>query len=1194
MSTATRPLTLEATGEIGALIEVLRSTEDRLAELTAGEINSVASRDGRTLLLRLAQEKSRKSGWANQSAILNSLPANVALLDTRGVIIAVNRAWNAFSDAEGFLGSARGVGVDYLAVCDNAHGDGAIDAQAAAIGIRQVLSGERPSYELTYACHSPMEQRWFQMTVTALSDRQQGAVVMHANVTARSRLERAVLESEQYFHFLDDLAQATRALLDPEQVMAVMTRMLGEHLQVSRCAYADVETDSDRFNIVHDYTDGCASTVGKYHLSLFGTRAAATLRAGQTLVIRDVRGEIALGDGSDMFDAIDIKAIITCPLIKDGGLRAMMAVHQTTPREWTTGEIALIQEVVERCWSAIERRTTEEKLRATDGMLRMAGRTARLGGWAVEVTGQNVSWSDEVCNILEVPTGLQPTLEEALSFYCPASEVIVTRALNECLRAGTTFDLELEMITAKGHSIWVRCTGEPQRNGAGTITQVLGAFQDITEHKRAATVLEKSVEEFRTLAESMPQIVWITRPDGWCVYFNQHWMSYTGKTLEESLGNEWLEVFHPDDRQRTWAAWQLATTTRAPYTVESRLRGADGSYRWWLMRGVPLADASGVILKWFGTCTDVHDLKAAELAIEVTNRALRESERRFSKMLGDVQLVSVMLDATGLITYCNDFFLRLTGFEREAVIGRQWFDLFVPENTQDLREVFKASLVDPPKTWHRENEILTRTGERRLIRWNISVLRSVTDHVIGTASIGEDITERVRAEVNIRHLNRVYSMLSSINGLIVRVRDCDELFKEACRIAVEAGGFRMAMVCVVDPATLLPIVVASAGKEDALLSELKEILASREDSAKTMVARTMKARQAIVSNDSQKDGAVLLPQRYVKAGVRSIAVLPLIVADKVMGVIALYADETEFFHREEMKLLTDLTNDIAFAIDYIEKSERLHYLAYHDSLTGLANRTLFHERLTQAVLDADREHRKLALVFVDLERFKTVNASFGREAGDTLLKEVSNRMASKAMNADGLARLDADHFAGVITHLQTAGEVGQRIEHLFNEILRPTFQIGDLELHVSAKVGIAMFPDDGADADTLIKNAEAALKNAKAGSERYMFYAHSMNERAAEKLALEHQLRRALENEEFVLHYQPKISLAGGSLTGCEALIRWNDPITGLVPPGKFIPVLEETGLILEVGRWALRQAIADYARWRSAGMPACRRCAWR
>jgi diguanylate cyclase (GGDEF)-like protein len=319
------------------------------------------------------------------------------------------------------------------------------------------------------------------------------------------------------------------------------------------------------------------------------------------------------------------------------------------------------------------------------------------------------------------------------------------------------------------------------------------------------------------------------------------------------------------------------------------------------------------------------------------------------------------------------------------------------------------------------------------------------------------------------------------------------------------------------------------------------------------------------------------------------AVLPLIVADEAAGVLALYAGESEFFHEAEMKLLADLANDIAFAIDHLEKQARLDYLAYYDVLTGLANRSLFLERVAQHMRSAVTGGHKLALFLIDLERFKNINDSLGRPAGDALLRQVAEWLTRTAGDASLLARVDADHFAAVLPEIKKDGEVARFLDKTVEAFLEHPFHLNDAVFRIAAKVGIALFPDDGTDADTLFRNAEAALKKAKASGERYLFHTQKMTEAVAGKLTLENQLRQALDNEEFVLHYQPKVNLVSGKMTSAEALIRWNDPRTGLVPPGRFIPILEETGLIYEVGRWALRKAIEDYLRWRASGLPSLR-----
>ena len=569
---------------------------------------------------------------------------------------------------------------------------------------------------------------------------------------------------------------------------------------------------------------------------------------------------------------------------------------------------------------------------------------------------------------------------------------------------------------------------------------------------------------------------------------------------------------------------------------------------------------------------------------------MRESERRFNDLLEHVDLVSMMLARDGSITYCNDYLLRLTGWHREELIGQNWIELFIPPELSELiASLFSGLHANLTAARHHENEILTRSGQRRLIRWNHSVLRSGSGDVIGTASIGEDITERKAAESRIAYLNRVYAMLSGINTLIVRVRDRDELFKEACRIAVEAGGFHMSLIVIMDRHLMQTIPVAWAGVDDALLTAIKGILTSSENAQNSMVARAIREKQVIVSNDLQIDARVLLGRKYAESGVQSMAVLPLMVADEAVGVLALYADEIEFFREEELTLLMELAGDIALAIDHIAKQDRLNYLAYYDELTGLANRSLFLDRVAQYMRSAVSGGHKLAVLLIDLERFKSINDTLGQQGGDELLKQVAAWLTCNAGEVNLLARMSADHFAVVLPEVTQEGDLVRLIERTMEKFRDHPFRLYDAIFRIAIKVGVTLFPDDGASADVLLRNAEAALKKAKIGGERYLFYTQKMTETMAIRLSLENQLRQALDKEEFVLHYQPKVNLVSGKLTSAEALIRWNDPRTGLVPPARFIPVLEETGLINEVGRWALHKAIEDYLHWHGAGLAAVR-----
>jgi diguanylate cyclase (GGDEF)-like protein/PAS domain S-box-containing protein len=734
----------------------------RLEELTAGEVDSVTNRRGRTVLLRRAQDQLRRDEAFKQAAILNALPANIALLDARGLIISVNEAWQLFAVRNLLLRPDNGLGLNYLEVCERAQGDDAAQAHQAAVGIRSVLAGAAKSFSLEYPCHSPTEQRWFQMLVTPLADQSpHGAVIMHLNISERKRAEQELQASEARFKTIFSQAPLGIAVIDSH-------------------------------------------------------------------------------------------------------------------------------------------------------------------------SGQ----------------------------FCQA---------------------------------------------------------------------------------------------------NPRFAEITGHSVDELVGNNWMQITHPDDVPADWGNMvRLNSGEISGFQMEKRYLHPDG------------------------------------------------------------QVI--------------------------------WIDMTVSKLTDDKQ-----------------------SSPRHLC-------------------MIQGITERKKSEHTINRLNRVYAVLSGINALIVRVRERDELFKEACRIAVEAGGFRMAMIAVVAPGTMDLVPIASAGKDEVLLHAIKTLLASRDTAPKTMSARALREKRAVVSNDSQHDPQLAFSPAYAAAGVRAMAVLPLMVANEAVGVLGLYASEPGFFQEEELKLLTELAGDIGFAMDHLDKQERLTYLAYYDALTGLANRTLFLERLAQYKRSATSGGHRLALFLLDLERFKNINDSLGRQVGDELLRQVAQWLTRQATgDANLLARVGADHFAVVMPVIHAHDNVVSLLEQWIDAFLKHPFRLNDGIFRIAVKVGVALFPDDGTVADTLFKHAEAALKKAKASGERYLFFTPTMTQAGPANLTLENQLRQALDNEEFVLYYQPKVNLASGTMTSAEALIRWNDPRTGLVPPARFIPILEETGLIHDVGRWAIRRAIQDYLRWRAAGLPAVR-----
>ncbi|MEE8347922.1 MAG: EAL domain-containing protein [Dehalococcoidia bacterium] len=269
--------------------------------------------------------------------------------------------------------------------------------------------------------------------------------------------------------------------------------------------------------------------------------------------------------------------------------------------------------------------------------------------------------------------------------------------------------------------------------------------------------------------------------------------------------------------------------------------------------------------------------------------------------------------------------------------------------------------------------------------------------------------------------------------------------------------------------------------------------------------------------------------------------------------------------------------------------DTIKHLAYHDALTNLPNRTLLQDRLTVALAQAHRSKRMLAVMFLDLDRFKVVNDTVGHEGGDGLLRSVAERLASLMREGDTVARMGGDEFAILspeIASVEDAPEVAERIL----DGLRKPWVVQGQEFHVTTSIGVALYPSDGDDAETLLRNADTAMYRAKEhGRDNYQLYTPAMNARIAERLAVESSLRHSLERGEFVVHYQPQVDLRSGQVVGTEALVRWQHPERGLVAPAEFIPVAEDTGLIVPLGEWVLRTACAQNKAWQEEGIPPLR-----
>lgn len=692
---------------------------------------------------------------------------------------------------------------------------------------------------------------------------------------------------------------------------------------------------------------------------------------------------------------------------------------------------------------------------------------------------------------------------------------------------------------------------------------------DITERLRAESALRDSETEFRTLIESMPQIVWVTRPDGWHLQFNQNWFTFTGLSQEESIGHGWKTAFHPNDRQRAAERWQAAVTAGTTYEIEYRLRRADGVYRWMLGRALPLRDSTGQIVKWFGTCTDIHELKRTEERLTEAQRIGRMGDWEYEISTQTISWSSQVYEILG----------------RDPALGppqslEENARLYTPSSRPLLSAKVQLAIAtgDP-----QEYELLVNHPTGRELHVRVMAVPNKDDRGQVTSLYGtvQDISEEKRAERTLLTRAHQQVLVAEFGRSALATTDIDQISREAATLMADGLGISYTKVLLCDASSKSCTLVAGVGWSPEWIGRK----VYRDSWAYSQTDHVIDSQEPVViesfHEETRFSPSPLLIRHSIVSGVNVV----IQGVEGPLGILGAYAQEAHVFSSDDIRFLQSIANVLSTAIERRLADERLAHMAHHDALTDLPNRFLVTDRLEVALAEAQRRGQHLALLFLDVDRFKNINDVYGHAFGDQILKEIADRLRGAVRAIDTVSRQGGDEFLVMLPELRSDQEAKRVAQKLLDTFAMP-FQAEDTEVVLTASIGIAYFPADGNQADILLRNADAAMYEAKErGRNRFQFYAADMHARSVEHLMLEGDLRRAIERHQLYLHYQPQLDLATGSLLGLEALVRWRHPDHGLVPPGKFIPIAEESGQIVSIGTWILEEACSQHARWLAEGL---------
>jgi diguanylate cyclase (GGDEF)-like protein/PAS domain S-box-containing protein len=856
------------------------------------------------------------------------------------------------------------------------------------------------------------------------------------------------------------------------------------------------------------------------------------------------------------------------PVNSEGKAVGVLSFSSSEIREPDEGLIQAVHVIGAQIGQFVQRKQAEEVLRESEERFRNLTELSSDWYWEQDENFRFTMFSDNLHRRLGpiMDSFIGKTRWELPTINMSEADWAGHRAL---LDAHLPFrDLQWHRLDQDGKVQIASISGKPIFDAEGRFRGYRGIGRDITETKRSEEVLRR----FRASMDmSDDMILLVDRKTMRFVDVNEAVCRNLGYTREELLRMTADEIL-PMTREELERAYDEMIATGATQGMRSFYRCRDGStLPFESRRRVMRSGDSWIIV---ATARDIRERIAQEEALRKSNERFDMAVRATNDVIWDWDLVTDEM-------WWNENFTKVFGYARDAVdrTVQSWYEGIHPDDQGRVIAGVHRVIGAGGENWSDEYRFRRMDGSYLHVLDRGHVIRDASGRAVRMIGAMADISSRKRAEERIHSQAMQQRLIAEFGQQAFASTDVEDVLKRAVELVSVSLQADLCSVLEVDRSGKHLLMKAVSGWPEEFSSRPVSIRPGGR------LEFVLSHREPLIIEDLPKDER-FPDSPLLKLGVRSGIQVPIFGTAGTYGILSVHSRAERRFGPEDMSFLQSVANILAVAIERKNAQERLERLAQFDSLTGLPNRHLFHDRLLKTMAHARRNGEPMAVLFIDLDRFKLVNDTKGHSAGDKLLQEAASRLLQCVRSGDTVGRFGGDEFGAIVTDLAKPGDAGVVAQKVLDAIAQP-FRLDALETYVSASIGITLFPADGDNPEALVMNADTAMYRAKEqGRNTYQYFTREMNERALARVHMEAALRRAIDHKEFLLHYQPKVDLKTRAICGFEALLRWQHRDKGLVLPGEFVSVLEDAGLIVPVGEWVLQEVCAQIRSWQRSGLP--------